>query len=193
MLSGGHAVAKSRVFDANLIAVAPPSWKAGCGGVDLFAGSLSFVNSDQIVQLLRSVAANSAGYAFQLTLDNVFPDGAKWIENFQKKIQQLNQYLGNSCQLAQGVVNDLASGFDLKHKTDASLKATFTGLYEDIFSAREGAAAKAAHKHRPIPSARRTRRVAAKILPPARRSRSRVSFIVPPPPVRESEIFHRAR
>ncbi len=137
VLSGGHAVAKSRVFDANLIAVAPPSWKAGCGGVDLFAGSLSFVNSDQIVQLLRSVAANSAGYAFQLALDNVFPDGAKWIENFQKKIQQLNQYLGNSCQLAQGVVNDLASGFDLKHKTDASLKATFTGLYEDIFSARE--------------------------------------------------------
>lgn len=34
------------------------------------------MNADQIVQLMRAVAANAKGYAFQLALDNVFPDGA---------------------------------------------------------------------------------------------------------------------
>ena len=89
VLAGGRYTTKTRIFNENLVSFTPPSWKAGCGGVDLFGGSLSFVNAEQIVTLLRSVAANAKGYAFQLALDNVFPDGAKWIENFQKKIQQL--------------------------------------------------------------------------------------------------------
>ncbi|MEK9497171.1 conjugal transfer protein TraH [Photorhabdus sp. P32] len=137
VLAGGRFTTKTRIFDENLVSFAPPSWKAGCGGVDLFGGSLSFINADQIVQLLRSVAANAKGYAFQLALDNVFPDGAKWIENFQKKVQALNQHLGNSCQLAQGLVNDLTSGFNLKHKTDASIKSTTIGLFEDFFSSKQ--------------------------------------------------------
>jgi conjugative transfer pilus assembly protein TraH len=135
--AGGGFTAKTRIMDENLVSLAPPSWKAGCGGVDLFGGSLSFVNADQIVQVLRAVAANAKGYAFQLALDNVFPDGAKWIENFQKKVQAMNQHLGNSCQLAQGIVNDLTSGFNIKHKTDASLKATGVGLYEDFFGSKQ--------------------------------------------------------
>ncbi|HDO1358934.1 TPA: conjugal transfer protein TraH [Aeromonas veronii] len=134
VLAGGRVTGKAKIFDENIVAFAPPSWKAGCGGVDLFGGSLSFINADQIVQLLRSVAANAKGYAFQLALDNVFPDGAKWIENFQKKVQALNEHLGNSCQLAQGIVNDATSSFDMQHKTDASLKATTTGLFEDFFA-----------------------------------------------------------
>ncbi len=137
VMAGGRFTTKTRIFDENLVSMIPPSWKAGCGGVDLFGGSLSFINTDQLVQLLRSIAANAKGYAFQLALDNVFPDGAKWIENFQKKVQALNQHLGNSCQLAQGVVNDMTSGFDLKFKTDASLKGTVGGLFEDFFSSRQ--------------------------------------------------------
>lgn len=49
-------------------------------------------------------------------------------------MQALNEHLGNSCQLAQGIVNDATSSFDMQHKTDASLKATTTGLFEDFFA-----------------------------------------------------------
>jgi len=137
VISSGRYTTKSRIFDENPISFTPPSWKAGCGGVDLFGGALSFINADQLVQLLRSIAANAKGYAFQLALDNVFPDGAKWIENFQKKIQELNEQLSNSCQLAQGFVNDMTSGMNLKHKTDASLSGTMTGLYGDFFDSKQ--------------------------------------------------------
>ncbi len=107
------------------------------GGIDMFNGSFSFVSAEQIVQLLRQVAANAKGYAFQLALDNVCPDCSKHIEAFQKKIQALNQHLGNSCQLAQGIVNDATSAFELKGKTDASIAATTTGLVSDVFGSRE--------------------------------------------------------
>ncbi|GIB38970.1 conjugal transfer protein TraH [Vibrio cholerae] len=137
VIAGGRVTTKARIFDENLVSFVPPSWKAGCGGVDLFGGSLSFVNADQIVQLMRAVAANAKGYAFQLALDNVFPDGAKWIENFQKKVQALNQHLGNSCQLAQGIVNDSLSAFDTKLKNDTRTKASTKGLFEDMFSATQ--------------------------------------------------------
>lgn len=137
VFAGGRYTTKSKIFDENLISFAPPSWKGGCGGIDMFNGSFSFVSADQIVQLLRQVAANAKGYAFQLALDNVCPDCSKHIESFQKKIQQLNQHLGNSCQLAQGIVNDATSAFELKGKTDASIAATVSGLVTDVFSARE--------------------------------------------------------
>lgn len=135
--SGGRHAVKTRIFNENLVSFTPPSWKSGCGGIDLFGGSISFVNSDQIVHLLRSIASNAKGYAFQLAMDNVFPDGSKWIENFQKKIQSLNQYLGNSCQLAQGAINDATSAFNFKHKSDASIIATTKGLFDDAFSSTQ--------------------------------------------------------
>lgn len=137
VLSGGRMTVKNKIFDEAVVGFTPPSWKAGCGGVDLFGGSFSFINAEQLVQLLRSVAANAKGYAFQLALDNVFPEASKHIESFQKKIQAMNQHLGNSCQLAQGLVNDLSSGYDVKNKTDASLTTTSKGLFDDIFSAKQ--------------------------------------------------------
>lgn len=137
VISGGRYTVKSKIFDENLVNFVPPSWKGGCGGIDMFGGSFSFISSDQIVQLLRQVASNSKGYAFQLAIDNVCPTCSKHMESFQKKMQALNQHLGNSCQLAQGIVNDATSSFELKGKTDASIAATSEGLVSDVFGARE--------------------------------------------------------
>lgn len=137
VFTGGRFTAKNRIAQENLMSLTPPSWKAGCGGIDMFNGSFSFIKYEQIVQLFRSIGANAKGYTFQLALDNVFPDGVKWMESLQRKIQLMNQHLGNSCQLAQGVVNDLLAGADIKQKTDASLKSTVTGLTEDFFAAKQ--------------------------------------------------------
>lgn len=131
VLSGGSAMVRNKIVNTELVSLVPPSWKGGCGGIDLFMGSFSFINGEQFVQLLRAVAANAAGYAFQVALDNVCGDCMKWINNLQKGMQALNQFAGNSCQLAQGIVNDSLSAFDnIKHNS-VSLKASFEGFQED--------------------------------------------------------------
>lgn len=132
--SGGHYVMKSRIFNENLVNFQAPSASGGCGGIDVFGGSFSFVNSDQIVQLMRSVASNAQGYAFQLAMDNMCPDCMKWMNELQAKIQQLNDNLSNSCQLAQGLVNSTgtAMGMSTQHMTNITLGSIASGVGEDF-------------------------------------------------------------
>lgn len=134
VLTGGRITAKAPIMNEQLIRVTPPSWKGGCGGVDMHMGSFSFINSEQMVQLLRAVAANAQGYVFQLALDSVFPQGAKWIENFQKKVQALNRAMLNSCETAQGVVNDTINAMGFSENIRGMTEASATGLVNDFFS-----------------------------------------------------------
>ncbi|HHC7361108.1 MULTISPECIES: conjugal transfer protein TraH [Vibrio] len=133
VIAGGSVVVRNRIMNENLVSMVPPSFQAGCGGIDMFAGSLSFVNADQFVQLLRSVAANAKGYAFQLALSAMCEKCSQHMETLQKKIQQLNEYFGNSCQMAQGVVNDTLAAFGKKGQTEASMLSSLKGA-GDIFT-----------------------------------------------------------
>lgn len=132
VFAGGQFTAKNRIMNENLISFVPPSFEAGCGGIDLFGGSFSFINADQFVQLMRGIAANAAGYAFQLALGSMCQDCAGIIEQIQKKIQELNQFFGNSCQLAQGLVNDTL-GAALKKQENEASKISFKKGIGDIF------------------------------------------------------------
>lgn len=135
VLSGGRFTMKNKIYRENIFHVTPPSINAGCGGIDFFGGAFSFINAEQLTQLMRAVAANAAGYAFHLALTTMCADCMTAIETFLKKVQELNQYMGNSCQLAQGIVNDLTSGMDIKGKTDASLMGNSKGFFDDFFDA----------------------------------------------------------
>lgn len=137
-ISGGSIVNRSRIMRPNVVSFRPPDIEAGCGGIDLFGGSFSFINEQQLVQLLRSVASNAKGYAFQLALEGMCPECARQIEAFQKKIQRLNEMFRNSCQMAQGLVNDTASAFGQKTQNDASLIGQVSGA-GDIFTTRTNA------------------------------------------------------
>ncbi|MTH94759.1 conjugal transfer protein TraH [Roseibium sp. RKSG952] len=110
-------------------------YKAGCGGIDLYGGAFSFANSEQYTQLLRSIGANAAGYAFQLALQTAMPDIASVIETIQRKILALNQHFGNSCQLAQGLVNDTLGAMNMKRIVEGETDATATGMVRDFFKA----------------------------------------------------------
>lgn len=136
-LSAGRLTIKNKLMNESLVNVRPPSFGAGCGGLDMFGGSFSFINGEQFVQLLRSVAANAKGYAFKLAISAMCETCDNIMETIQKKIQQLNQMTANSCQLAQGIVNDTV-GAALGHKeNDESLIGTMQGFgdsFESFFN-----------------------------------------------------------
>ena len=137
VLAGGSIAARSKIVNTQIVSMVPPSWKGGCGGIDLFAGSFSFINGDQFVQLLRSIASNAAGYAFQVALSTVCETCMTWINSLQKSMQALNQFAGNSCQLAQGIVNTATDGMDSvewKGRTDVRLGNMWKGFTTDFLS-----------------------------------------------------------
>ena len=131
---GGRYTMKNAIYNENLVAMQLPSARGGCGGIDIFGGSFSFINSDQLVQLLRQVASNAQGYAFQLAMDNMCPNCMEWMNELQIKMQGLNENMSNSCQLAQGLVNDTVNlvAHKKREETDQSLMGSLKGFGEDF-------------------------------------------------------------
>ena len=64
--SGGSLFARDSVRDVQIAQVQLPSFRSGCGGIDLFTGGFSFINSQQLVDLMNNIINNSMGYAFNL-------------------------------------------------------------------------------------------------------------------------------
>ena len=130
---GGSVYVRGRVMNVSVINFTPPSFSAGCGGIDLFGGSFSMINKEQFVALLRSVAQNAAGYAFHLALKNICEQCSTIIANLQRVIQEMNQFTGNSCQLAKGIVNGGLQALelsDVKGMQTTSMTSGFNDAWE---------------------------------------------------------------
>ncbi|MCF7983060.1 MAG: conjugal transfer protein TraH [Thiohalocapsa sp.] len=132
VLSGGSVYARNRVMNVSPVSVVMPSFEAGCGGIDLFAGSFSFVSREQLTALFRAIASNAATYAFKLALDSMCQNCGQVMDSLQKKVQALNSLFANSCQLGQGVVNDVVAAFDTQQKIKHSEASLVRGL-GDVF------------------------------------------------------------
>jgi len=64
---------RSPINSINLVNLTAPEIRAGCGGIDLYGGSFTFINTDQFRQILRQIGANALGYAFKLALATTVP------------------------------------------------------------------------------------------------------------------------
>lgn len=135
VISGGGVAISNRIVNSNVVSITPPGFKAGCGGIDLFAGSFSFINAAQFEALLKSIASNATGYAFELAMNAMCPSCMTTIETLARKLQQASEKLSNSCLMAQGMVNDAASAFTGQENNKASVINMVTGAASDAFDA----------------------------------------------------------
>ncbi len=133
---GGSASFRAPVRSVNLFTFDPPRLDLGCGGVDFFGGSFSFINADQLVALFRQIASNAIGVAFKRAINAISPDLGTLMENFQNKLQALNQAMKNTCALANMVVNSVAdpsAAANQAQEITGKVKAA-TGSATDLFS-----------------------------------------------------------
>lgn len=105
VITGGGLSIHNRIINANIVAFSPPSWKIGCGGIDIFGGSFSFINADQLVQLMRAIAANASGYAFSLAVDFISTTIGLNIKEWLNQIQEWIRKYSNSCEMAKSIVD----------------------------------------------------------------------------------------
>lgn len=139
VITGGNISMRNKVVHPNLISFVPPSFKGGCNGIDLFGGSFSFINSEQLTQLMRSIAQAAIGYAFQLAIEGMCPTCAQVISKLQKDIAAINSLMRNSCETGKWLVNQtgLRTWHDERMKTASSLN-TEHGFLSDFFDSQEG-------------------------------------------------------
>ena len=122
----------------NLVNLQLPRARAGCGGIDLFAGSFSFINASEIVAMLKAVANNAVGFAFSLAIDTVCPECSKIMQEFAQKAQLMNNLNINSCELAQGLVGGIWPKGDLADKAICEAIGNSEGIFTDYAAAKHG-------------------------------------------------------
>lgn len=81
-----------------------PRFNAGCGGIDLFAGGFSLIDSDELVGMLRNIGSAALGYAFMLALRTISPQISATIEQLQEWAQRFNLNNINSCEAARTLI-----------------------------------------------------------------------------------------
>ncbi|NJM44658.1 MAG: hypothetical protein HC858_13105 [Brachymonas sp.] len=107
VISGGSLYLRMPQQSYNLANLTLPNLKAGCGGIDLFAGSFSFINKEQFVAMIRNIGNNALGYAFNLAIEAIDPMIAKVLADLRKAAQAANDLNINSCEAGQALVNGM--------------------------------------------------------------------------------------
>lgn len=132
--TGGSLYMRTPVRNYQIASISPPSFRAGCGGIDLFAGSFSFINKEQFVALLRNIGNNAVGAAFNLALCSMSPDLCDILKYLQDQASKMNNLNINSCQAAEGIVS--AAGSMLTDKTqekEGKTAGANLNLFGDVF------------------------------------------------------------
>lgn len=119
--TGGSFTARSKIINVTPVTITPPGIRAGCGGIDVYTGAFSHINTDQFVALMKAIPSNAIGFAFQLALETMSPAIKGTMDQLQSVIDRINTTNINSCDLAQGLVG---GGLALAGKTEAYCKTT---------------------------------------------------------------------
>lgn len=153
----GNYSLRTPVQNTQLYSFQMPSVKGGCGGIDMFGGSFSFINSDQLVALFKNIAQNAVGLLFQMAVKTLSELLGNEVEHMFDLLNSHNLGELNSCAMAQTAINDVVNwmpqstlkncislGLASSQFTDeASARAAcgFGGQAEGVVAGASGAAA----------------------------------------------------
>ena len=132
----GNLRARAQSRSSSLTSFNLPSVEAGCGGIDLFAGSFSIISADEIVQLSRAIASNAVGFAFDLALETVSPVISETMKNLRAQLQELNLNNINSCEAAKGIVSSIWPKQALARDKICAELGTSKGIFTDYAASR---------------------------------------------------------
>ncbi|WP_084001999.1 conjugal transfer protein TraH [Diaphorobacter sp. J5-51] len=90
----------------NIVQFALPRIEAGCGGIDMFFGSFSFINGAQFEQLIRSIAAGAVGYAIKAAIGSMCNPCGNYIEGLEQAMRALNAMAKNTCAIGAAIAGD---------------------------------------------------------------------------------------
>ena len=137
----GNVFARNKIKNKNLISLQMPSHRAGCGGIDMFAGSFSYINADEMINLFNAIASNAGAFAFKLGLETLSPQIAEQISELQRIMQQMNEFQINSCEQAASLVGGIWPKHDEASKSICTAIGNRRGLFSDAAAAKHGCTA----------------------------------------------------
>lgn len=110
-VTAGGMSGRVDVHSDYLATLALPKVRAGCGGIDMFLGGMSFLDPDYLVQKLESILQAAPAVAFQYLLETLDEKMGNIISKMEAATNFLNSIQVNDCRLANRMVQ-IAKGDD---------------------------------------------------------------------------------
>jgi conjugative transfer pilus assembly protein TraH len=110
-VTAGGMSGRVDVHDDYLMSLTLPKVKAGCGGIDMFLGGMSFLDPDYLVQKLETILQAAPAVAFQYLLETLDEKMGNIISKMEAATNFLNSIQVNDCRLANRMVQ-IAKGDD---------------------------------------------------------------------------------
>lgn len=129
-LQGGQFTGRYRLATDNLFSVTPPRVRAGCGGIDLFAGGLSFLDPEYLVEKFENILQAAPALAFSMALKA----HCETCEDVMSKLEATSSFLNsiqvNDCRMANQVAR-LVTGDNPDFISNVLEEATGSRSLED--------------------------------------------------------------
>lgn len=110
-ITAGGMSGRVDVHNDYLMSISLPKVRAGCGGIDMFLGGMSFLDPDYLVQKLESILQAAPAVAFQYLLETLDEKMGNIISKMEAATNFLNSIQVNDCRLANRMVQ-IAKGDD---------------------------------------------------------------------------------
>jgi len=128
--TGGSYSARWGTSVDPLVTVSLPKVKAGCGGIDLFNGGISFMDFDYLVQKLQNVLASAPSVAFDLALNVLCEPCSKIIKSFTAITDTLNGLQLDDCKASRAMVATIMKPLADNDSKEAKLSAIQTDFMQ---------------------------------------------------------------
>jgi conjugative transfer pilus assembly protein TraH len=128
---------RNPVVEIQPVSMQLPTFRGGCGGIDMFAGSFSHINTDQFLALIKAIPSNAMGYAFSLALETISPAIADVTNQMEAIMRSINGDNLNSCEIGKSIVNSGLSKFDAGSEMVCVRGRMEKGLSKDIAQAKK--------------------------------------------------------
>lgn len=139
--TGGNVWTRFPEKTVNPINIQLPSVRAGCGGIDIFSGSFSFINAAEFVAMLKATANNAIGFAFKLAIDSISPEIGNVMGELSARVQDLNQMQISSCETAQNMIGSIWPKTQMTTNYMCQQIGNNQGIFSDYARSRWGCGA----------------------------------------------------
>lgn len=136
--TGGGVYLRNRVNNAQLMSVDLPSFKAGCGGIDLFTGGFSYIKSGELVRSMKQIASSMSSYGMMLAVQTMSPQIYNIVQELNGLANTINQTNINSCEVAATALAGIWPQSDQANRHLCSAMGSSSGAFTDWAQARQG-------------------------------------------------------
>lgn len=122
-INSGNLSLRYKQENDHLVSFSPPSFKTGCGGIDMFFGSMNYLNADRLMAKFERIMDGAlATYAFDLALNVLCTSCSKELQTLESLMDRLNGIQIDDCKSSKALVayvNDKTGQGETSENTEA--------------------------------------------------------------------------